>query len=234
MWSDENITVMENSGITDGLVIENDIFEKYTNNDLDVDIIIRFTSGKDNLRSKEIMEERNEAVTTRTSDNNTLIPKSTTFSKSLQCVGITSNIEERGIKKPDIININPLKQGWAAHSGNYKVDLSEDYKVDLSEECILKLIQLYEKGKGKIYIVTTECAYDIVGNETIPNDWTQKIILPVPTNSIILPKTLDGMQRLLNKISNEEDEEAFEEVEIEEINNSKLMEDRDYLQDNLQ
>ena len=37
------------------------------------------------------------------------------------------------------------------------------------------------------------------------------------------------MQRLLNKISNEEDEEAFEEVEIEEINNSKLMEDRDYL-----
>ena len=37
------------------------------------------------------------------------------------------------------------------------------------------------------------------------------------------------MQQLLNKFSNEEDEVAFEEVEIEEINNSKLMEVRDYL-----
>ena len=170
MWSDENITVMENSGITDGLVIENDIFEKYTNNDLDVDIIIRFTSGKDNLRSKEIMEERNESVATRISDNNTLIPKSTTFSKSLQCVRITLNVEERVIKKSEIININPLEQGWATRSGNYKVDLREDYKADLSEECILKLIQLYEKGKGNFFIVTIECAYDIVGNEIIPND----------------------------------------------------------------
>ena len=97
MWSEENITVMENSGITDGLVIENDIFEKYTNNDLDVGTIMRFTSDKDNLRSKEIMEERKKSATTRTSDNNTLVPKSTTFSKSLQCVGIASNVEERVI-----------------------------------------------------------------------------------------------------------------------------------------
>ena len=72
--------------------------------------------------------------------------------------------------KSDIININPLEQGWATRSGNYKVDLSEDYKVDLSEEFILKPIQLYEKGKGKNHIVTTECAYDIVGNKIIPND----------------------------------------------------------------
>ena len=50
MWSEENITVIENSGITDGLVIKNDTFEKYTNNNLDVGIIMKFTLGKDNLR----------------------------------------------------------------------------------------------------------------------------------------------------------------------------------------
>ena len=99
MWSQENITVIENSGITDGLVIKNDTFEKYTNNNLDVGIIMKFTLGKDNLRQKEIMEGINEAVTTRTSDNNTLIPKSTTFSKSLQCVGSKSNIKESSNRK---------------------------------------------------------------------------------------------------------------------------------------
>ena len=40
------------------------------------------------------------------------------------------------------------------------------------------------------------------------------------------------MQRLLNKVSTQEDDDALEVVEIEEIHNLKSMEDGDTLQDN--
>ena len=42
------------------------------------------------------------------------------------------------------------------------------------------------------------------------------------------------MQRLLNKVLTEEDDEALEEEEIEEMHNLKSIEDGDTLQDNLE
>ena len=62
-----------------------------------------------------------------------------------------------------------MNRGWAAHL--------ENSKFHLNDECITKLMQLYEKGKGKInkiYRVTVERLYDILKNIIIPNGWTQK------------------------------------------------------------
>ena len=60
------------------------------------------------------------------------------------------------------------------------------------------------------------------------------MILIVPKVKSFFQKTPDTMQRLLNKFSIEEDDEALEEGEIEEIHNLKSMEDGDTLHDNLE
>ena len=60
------------------------------------------------------------------------------------------------------------------------------------------------------------------------------MILIVPKVKSFFQKTPDTMQRLLNKFSIDEDDEALEEGEIEEIHNLKSMEDGDTLHDNLE
>ena len=59
------------------------------------------------------------------------------------------------------------------------------------------------------------------------------MILIVPKVKSFFQKTPDTMQRLLNKFSIEEDDEALEEGEIEEIHNLKSTEDCDILQEDL-
>ena len=190
-------------------------------------------SNKDATWSKERMErieEINEPVSTRISNNNILTPKVTTFSKALQYVGIKWTLEECEVDTNSLdnaININPLKRGWAAHPCNSK--------FNPNKVCIKKLIQLYNKGKrnsNKNYRVTTERAYDIVRNEIIPNGWTQKMIPFVPKIKLLFKNFTDGMDRLLKKFSNIEDEEALEESEIWETNNLRSIEDCDTLKDN--
>ena len=84
---------------------------------------MQHTSNKDATTFKERMEEINEPVSTRISNNNILTPKVTTFSKVLQYVEIKSTLEECEVDKNSLhnaMNINPLKRGWAAHPGSSK------------------------------------------------------------------------------------------------------------------
>ena len=117
-------------------------------------------------------EEEVETIPTRNYGNNRLSPKATAISKALQNVGIVSTEEEIPNEKSDqndddIITTNLLKRGWATYPGNSK--------FNLNDECITKLIQLYEKGKGKNNKsdrVMVERAYDILINEIISINWT--------------------------------------------------------------
>ena len=117
-----------------------------------------------------------------------------------------------------------MKRVWASHP--------ENSKFNFNDECIIKLLELYVKGKDenkKSYRVTIERAYDILMNEIISNNWIQKMTLNVPKNKSFFLKKLDTMQRLLNKISTEKDDKALEEEEIEEIRILNSMRNGDIL-----
>ena len=64
------------------------------------------------------------------------------------------------------------------------------------------------------------------------------MVSTVPKIKSFFQKTLDAMQRLLNKISTDEDDEEWwvdlEDLQVEEIHNLKSMEDGDTLHDNLE
>ena len=109
-----------------------------------------------------------------------LSPKAIAFFKALHNIGIVSSEdqlpnEDSDKIDEDIITTNPLKRGWASHPGNSK--------FNLNDECIVKLVELYHKGKdknNKSYCVTEVRAHDILRNEIIINNQAQKMILTVP------------------------------------------------------
>ena len=145
IWNDGEVTITENSGITGGIIVGKETLDRYTNYDLEIGVTITCTSNKDAVWSNIINEKVIETVSTMNPCNTILSPKATDFSKALQNIGIVSTDDD------DIITTNPLKRGWLAHPGNSK--------FKLNDECIINLIQLYEKGKcknNKSYRVTTE------------------------------------------------------------------------------
>ena len=138
------------------------------------------SSNKEAMWLKVVDNKDIETTSTINTRNNILSPKAAAFSKVLLNIGIVSTEDELPNEDSDkidedIITINPLKRGWASHS--------ENPNFNLNDGCIVKLIELYDKGKGKnnkCYCVTTERAYDILRNAIIPKKRTQKKILTVP------------------------------------------------------
>ena len=160
--------------MTDGIDVGKDKLDRHTNYDLDIGLTMQYTSNKETMQSKVIDNEESETTSTMNTRNKMLSQKATTFSKVLQNIGIVSTedglLNEDSDKiEEDIISKNPLKREWASHP--------ENSKFNFNDECIIKLLELYVKGKddnNKMYRVTIERVCDILRNEIIPNNWTQK------------------------------------------------------------
>ena len=118
------------------------------------------------------VEENEEIETASTTNtrNNMLSPKATIFSEELQDIGIVPKENKVPNEESDninehIINSTHLQRGWGCRPGNST--------FNLNDECITKLIELHDRGKGKSnnsHRVTAERAYDILRNENIPNN----------------------------------------------------------------
>ena len=104
--------------------------------------------------------------------NNMLSPKAAAFSKALHNIDIVSTEDEIPNEESDqidedVITKNLLKRRWNVHPVKYT--------FNFNDECIIKLIQRYDKGKGgsnKSCRVTVERRCDLLRNKIIPNDWT--------------------------------------------------------------
>ena len=76
-----------------------------------------------------------------------------------------------------------LSRGWAKNPGNTN--------FYLNVVCIKQLVELLKRDKGKknkTYRLTTERSYDMMRNNTICNDWSQKKILTVSKFNIFSKK----------------------------------------------
>ena len=110
------------------------------------------------MLSKIVNNEEIETASTMNTRNNMLSPKTTAFFKALQNIGIVSTEDDLPNEDSekidgDIITIDPLKRRQASCPRNSK--------FNSNDECIVKLIELYDKGKikmNKSYRVRTEGA----------------------------------------------------------------------------
>ena len=116
------------------------------------------SSNKEAMWLKVVDNKDIETSSTINTRNNILSPKAAAFSKVLLDIGIVSTEDELPNEDndkidEDIITINPLKRGWASHP--------ENPNFKLNDGCIVKLIELYDKGNikmNKSYRVRTEGA----------------------------------------------------------------------------
>ena len=98
IWNDDKVTVTENSGIIDRIIIGKDKLDRYTNYDSDIGVTMQSISNKEVMWSKVIGNEEIETTSTMNTRNNMLSPKATVFfSKTLQNIGIVSTEDELSI-----------------------------------------------------------------------------------------------------------------------------------------
>ena len=214
--------VIESSGISAPEVIINETLDKFSNNDLSVEVKEKFRSEKAALWLKQ--GGSNDAVAAVEG----MSAKAAAYTEALQMVGITQAAPANNNE----VEIGPiadglLPKGWAAYPGNTK--------FDLNSKCVQKLFDLHARGKGKknkSKRVTAERAFTILEDDVIRCDWAQRPTLTVPKIKTFFQKTPDSMKKMLTvPVGDKSDEVAIAEAEREEIQNERRQEEVDSLQD---
>ena len=214
--------VIESSGISAGEVILKPNLDKFSNNDLSVEVKEQFRSEKAAVWLKQ--GGSNDAI----APVEGMSAKAAAFAAALQEVGITQAAPANNNE----VEIGPiadglLPKGWAAYPGNSK--------FDLNKECVEKLFNLHRRGvgkKNKSKKVTAERAFTVLVDDVIRYDWEQRLTLTVPKIKSFFQKTPARMKKILTvPVGDEIDEAAIAEAEREEIQKERREEEVDSLQD---